>query len=613
MKKRNSMEVLEKIKQLITDKKSFVLEAGAGSGKTYTLIQTLNYLLQNQSDKLKFNNQKIVCITYTNVAKNQILDRVENNPLVIVSTIHEFLWDCIKSYNKQLIIEFDNVNTQRNNEKPDKVELLNLLELIGTVEYDDWVYSDFEKGKVGHDDLITLANKMFESNELLTTIIANKYPYIFIDEYQDTAEETVISLIDYLLARNKKKLIIGFYGDSYQKIYDTGVGSLKQFVDDKKIALVTKPDNYRSSEEVIKLLNNVRDNIKQEIPDSIEVVKGEIEFINCTNYREIADKEKITDYERSLIPIKNSNYDNVKKELENNGWDFGKGSDDKILIIANSRVSQRCGFGNLYKIYSKRYGQLANDRLLKRDHSLTTLFVGTLDKKTSTEREIGIEHLVKFYQNSDYGKLISFLRKYGDISTKLNTHTNKKEITDKLDELIKIRESKTVKEVLAFVETNGLVVFNKGVQKLIDKTKINLEDIADDDKRNRIKKDVDFFNSLKVLQYDEIIKLFKHSQNENVFSTKHGTKGEEYRNVLVIIDDTSWKQKYNFQSFFNNTEEKPDRKLRTKNLFYVSCSRAKEKLVVLALSKMEESAMKVVSSWFGDNNVSTIGNPKIVK
>ncbi|MCB0743068.1 MAG: ATP-dependent helicase [Ignavibacteriae bacterium] len=604
--KKNNMEVFEEIKELILDKKSFVLEAGAGSGKTYTLIQTLNYLLQNKSETLKYNNQKIVCITYTNVAKNQIIERIQNNPLVVVSTIHEFLWGCIKSFNKQLIIEFDSVNTDRHNEKPDKIELLDLQEKIGTVEYEDWVFSDFEQGKVGHDDLIVLSKKMFEANELLTSIIAAKYPYIFIDEYQDTAEDTVISLLDYLLERNKDKLIIGFYGDSYQKIYDTGIGSLQKYVDENKITLITKPENYRSSEEVIKLLNNIRDNIKQVIPESKDVVPGSVEFINCENYPARADKQKITDYEKSLIPIKNSNYDLVKKTLEEKGWNFGKKSPDKILIIANSRVSQRGGFGELYKVYSKRYGQLANDKLLKRDHPLTTLFVGTIDKKTSIVREIGIENLVKFYQNRDYGNLISFLKKNSALSTNLKHHKDKKEITDKIDELIKIRESKTVKDVLDFVESNGLVVFNQGTQKLIEKTKTNLDDINDEDEKKKIIKDADFFNTLISLKYKEVINLFKHSQNENVFSTKHGTKGEEYRNVLVIIDDTSWKQMYNFQNFFDNTEDKPDRKLRSKNLFYVSCSRAKENLVVLALSSMEEAAMKVIKDWFEVKNVSTI-------
>ena len=101
------------------------------------------------------------------------------------------------------------------------------------------------------------------------------------------------------------------------------------------------------------------------------------------------------------------------------------------------------------------------------------------------------------------------------------------------------------------------------------------------------------------LPYKEIIALFEYTQNQNVFSTKHGTKGEEYRNVLVVIDDTSWKSQYKFEGYFDDSDTSDGRKERTKNLFYVSCSRAKENLVVLALS-----AMTTIKKWFGANNVS---------
>lgn len=99
------MSAFDKIVELIKKNESFVLEAGAGSGKTFTLIQTINYLIESKGVQLRFDNQNIVCITYTNVAKNEIIDRLENNPLVLVYTIHEFLWDCIKNYQKQLLIE----------------------------------------------------------------------------------------------------------------------------------------------------------------------------------------------------------------------------------------------------------------------------------------------------------------------------------------------------------------------------------------------------------------------------------------------------------------------------------------------------------------------------
>ena len=197
------MGAFEQIKELIETQKSFVLEAGAGSGKTYTLIQTINYLLDTRSEILKKSNQNIVCITYTNVAKNEVIERLGNNPLVIVSTIHEFLWDCIKRYNKQLIVELDILNeTFRNIElskekgKPEKF-ISGLKDRISGVTYDDSGYRDFEKGKLHHDDVISLSLQMFRNYNSLTKILGQKYPYILIDEYQDTAEETISATIDY--------------------------------------------------------------------------------------------------------------------------------------------------------------------------------------------------------------------------------------------------------------------------------------------------------------------------------------------------------------------------------------------------------------------------------
>lgn len=596
------MEAIEQIKEKIEAKRSFVLEAGAGAGKTYALIQTINYLIENKGDVLLHENQKIVCITYTNVAKNEIIDRLENNPQVLVSTIHEFIWDCIKSFNKQLIVQFDAINTVKQAEKPEKYEL-KLAERIKSVEYTDRTFSEFEEGIVGHDDLITLTQLMFSNYELLTTIVASKYPFILIDEYQDTAPETINALLDSLLHRNKDGLFLGFYGDSHQKIYDIGVGSLEGYVKNGAIDLIKKEENYRSSKAVRGLLNKIRTNIEQVIPDGVEEVQGSIRFINCENYpNQVAGQNK-TQYEKSLVPHKNENYDKVIKELTDAGWDFGPGSPDKILIIANSRVANRGGFGNLYSIFSKRYGQSANDMLLKRESSLASFFTGSMDRKTSTERKTGIEHLISFYDNKDYGQLAYLLKMNGVQAVNLKKHSDKEVISNKIEELKKLRLNETVKDVFDYAVENKLIRISTGLQRFIDKISTNLEGL-DDDKRARIERDISLYSSLMDLPYSEIIYFFKHTQNKNVFSTKHGTKGEEYRNVLVVIDDTNWKQKYNFEHYFDDSEERPDRKERTKNLFYVSCSRAKENLLVLALSQMGNAAMGKVTNWFNKRNVS---------
>ena len=333
------MEAIDQIKSIIAVKRSFVLEAGAGAGKTYALIQTINHLLELEGKNLLFNHQRIVCITYTNVAKNEIIERLENNPLVSVSTIHEFIWDCIKPFNKQLIIQFDHINTIKHAEKPDKYEL-GLAKRITRVEYTDSVFSDFEEGIVGHNDLITLTEKMFSNYDLLTSIIAEKYPIILVDEYQDTAPEVISTLLDSILSRNQKNLIIGFYGDSHQKIYDEGVGSLEKYVDNGSIELVKKEENYRSSKEVRNLLNNIRTNIKQVLPKDKEDVLGCICFVNCTNYPERSTGQSITQYEKSIIPLKNENYDRTIEELKNKGWHFGTGSPDKVLIMSKQSGRQ---------------------------------------------------------------------------------------------------------------------------------------------------------------------------------------------------------------------------------------------------------------------------------
>jgi DNA helicase-2/ATP-dependent DNA helicase PcrA len=598
------MEAIDQIKERITEKKSFVLEAGAGAGKTYALIQTINYLIETKGADLKLNNQMIVCITYTNVAKNEIIERLENNPLILVSTIHEFLWDCIKLFNKQLIIEFDAINTLKHEEKPEKYSL-GLAERIKSVEYSDRAFSDFEKGTVGHDDLILLAQKMFQNYELLTSIIASKYPYILVDEYQDTAPEIINAFLDFLLPRNEKQIVLGFYGDSHQKIYNTGVGSLQNYVDSKRIDIINKIENYRSSQEVIDLLNNVRSNIKQEIPKGAEKEKGSVQFINCINYPSKEKKQKVKEYEDSLIAQKSKNYDVVIADLESNGWEFGAKSEDKILIIANSRVARRSGFGNLYNVYNKRFPLGAADALIKREHPLTSLFVGSMDKKNSIERKTGIEHLIHHYTEGSFNEISSFLKRNGSHSVNLKKHSDKKVINEKIEGLITIRKTKSIKEVLEYVLENKLITLTKGMIRLQEKIQKNTDGLPDDEK-TKIEKEKNFYDAVMGLPYKEVVALFGYTQNQNVFSTKHGTKGEEYRNVLVVIDDTSWKSQYKFEGYFDNSDASEDRKERTKNLFYVSCSRAKENLVVLALSKMEKLAMNNITIWFGDDNTFEI-------
>ena len=93
--------------------KSFRVEAGAGSGKTYSLNKVIEWIQDNKWNEYRRKNQNVVCITYTNAAVDVIAERLANDSFILPSTIHSFAWNAIKQYQSFLlkIIE-ENENLQ---------------------------------------------------------------------------------------------------------------------------------------------------------------------------------------------------------------------------------------------------------------------------------------------------------------------------------------------------------------------------------------------------------------------------------------------------------------------------------------------------------------------
>ncbi|UXJ53509.1 AAA family ATPase [Pseudomonas citronellolis] len=90
----SSMTPYEEIQNAIKQKKNFVLQGGAGSGKTETLKITLEYISKN------LPNKRAACITHTNLAAEEIAHRVTGEHYI--GTIHSFLSDLIKDYKKNI-------------------------------------------------------------------------------------------------------------------------------------------------------------------------------------------------------------------------------------------------------------------------------------------------------------------------------------------------------------------------------------------------------------------------------------------------------------------------------------------------------------------------------
>ena len=89
--KQLEIDIQQKINDCLDNFESFCFDAGAGAGKTYALQKSIEHILKMEGENLKLRNQKILCITYTNAAKDEILNRIGRNSSVMVSTIHQLL------------------------------------------------------------------------------------------------------------------------------------------------------------------------------------------------------------------------------------------------------------------------------------------------------------------------------------------------------------------------------------------------------------------------------------------------------------------------------------------------------------------------------------------
>ena len=86
------------IAEALEDGSSFLVEAGAGSGKTYSLNQAAAWVQENKWAEYRKNAQSAVCVTYTNAAVEVIKERLPEGSPVLPRTIHAFAWEAIKQY-----------------------------------------------------------------------------------------------------------------------------------------------------------------------------------------------------------------------------------------------------------------------------------------------------------------------------------------------------------------------------------------------------------------------------------------------------------------------------------------------------------------------------------
>jgi DNA helicase-2/ATP-dependent DNA helicase PcrA len=237
--------------QALDDRKNFVLEAGAGAGKTYSLIAALRRILENPGSYIARPDQKIACLTYTKVARDEIIRRTDASPRVFADTLHGFLWEMIAPFQRSL--------AQAVLHSPEWAPVLDgrvSLEGLG-VEYDLGIRGIGDDAvRLHHDDVPRIAIKLFAMPKF-RSLITDRFPIIFIDEYQDTPD----GLIEALLSGGASTAgpLLGFFGDEWQQIYDKTAGPVKH----PEVLVIEKNANFRSDRVIVDYLNGLRPELKQ--------------------------------------------------------------------------------------------------------------------------------------------------------------------------------------------------------------------------------------------------------------------------------------------------------------------------------------------------------------
>ncbi|WP_008316216.1 UvrD-helicase domain-containing protein [Leptolyngbya sp. PCC 6406] len=302
----------------------FKVSAGPGAGKTRWLVNHIKNILHHSTRLGK--TRKIVCITYTNVAIEIILNRLgETAERIEVSTIHSFLYRHVIKPFGSLISDEYGLNIKDIDGHDDHV--------VSLSKVNDWIKSDYRSlgylfsdlsltayhlenlqwilknnpqnslkisvtkrkgqysqngrsfsfisdtkqeklinykkqywraGIIHHDDVLFFSFELIKRYPFILTVLRAKFPYFFVDEFQDTnpIQTKILEQI------GQEETIVGIIGDKAQSIYNF------QGADPLQLSLFTLEgiaeyqilENYRSTDKIVDFLNCIRLDLQQVKP-----------------------------------------------------------------------------------------------------------------------------------------------------------------------------------------------------------------------------------------------------------------------------------------------------------------------------------------------------------
>jgi DNA helicase II / ATP-dependent DNA helicase PcrA len=604
----------------LNNSRSFFLFAGAGSGKTRSLINALTHLRSKASSQLRLHGQRIGVITYTNAACDEIKRRLDFDSLVEVSTIHSFVWSLIKGFDNDIrawlrtALQQDlteladqeargRAGTKASAERQANIQAKTrrLSELNSVRRF---VYSPTgdNRGRdaLNHSEVMKIGAEFLAAKPLMQRLLVRQFPILLIDECQDTNKE----LIDALLAVQRQhtgQFSLGLIGDTMQRIYNDG----KVRIEDSLPEGWAKPAkilNHRCPTRVIQLINRVR----SEVDDHMQ--------------RPVVGK---ADGIVRLFSLSASLYDKPAAEARaaavmakmtgDNGW--LENSQCKTLTLEHSMAAKRMNFLELFAA------------LQAVDHFRTGLLDGTLPiTRFFTHTVLPV---VSARQRGDEFAVARHLKGVSPLLSKAAI----KDAGDAAPQLLKARTAlaelmslwdgkgaPTVGDILRNVASSGLFEIPDALlsstlrNEIPSKGEQSSEDVPEVDRLSETAQAIDAFLNVP---FSQIEPYAQYVAGTAPFDTHQGVKGLQFDRVMVIMDDSdAGGFLFSYDKLFgakpktktdlaNEKEGKETSIDRTRRLFYVTCSRARASLALVAYSDDPVKVRDTVVStgWFEDGEV----------
>lgn len=599
-------ETLEKC-ILSTPRKSFFLFAGAGSGKTYSLVLLLKKIHNSIGKDLLLQGKNVAVITFTNAATDEIINRLDYSPIFHISTIHSFVWEIIKYYQSDIkrlycsYIEEDLKALEKKIKETKNKTTKTYLSSVEKLEYqkerlakaqtiEKFVYnpngSNPEYNALKHAEVIRISARMIIESRMLQRIIAQRYPILLIDESQDTKKELVDVFFE--IQRNFADIFtLGLLGDQKQRIYADG----KENIEDSIPTEWEKPVkrmNYRCAKRIIQLANDIGKDIdiNAEQRPREDANDGFVRLF-IIQQRDGLNKDEI---EQNVMRI-------MSEQTRDEKW-AAIDADVKVLTLEHMMAARRLGFSSFFA------------PLYKVSKYQMTFLQGTVSEIEFFTKEIlPIAESIK----EDGRIALEILKKHSPLLSGQDTKNPYELYLKCREESIKVanlvNENETIRVVVDEIIKSQLLIVPDVVKQAYMLNPSDIEDIVEEDIRAWVEV-MDLPISM-VRSYDDYV------NHRSQFDTHQGVKGLEFDRVMVIIDDSEIRGfLFSYDKLFGvkdlsdadlkNKENGKETSIeRTQRLFYVTCTRAKNSLAVVMYTNNSEGVKTetIKKGWFEESEI----------